>query len=92
MEKYYVYRFRKYFEFKRTKCNDYWSKKYADCWQYSKQGATNIVNTLNKFSKGFYRYGMIKVDEAEDMVAEFDKQLDKETYMAERMNERPWWI
>lgn len=66
--KYYVYRFRNRngFEFKRTKCNDYWSHDYKVCWQYSKQGATQIANRLNERSKGFYEYGIVEIDKAEE--------------------------
>ncbi len=90
--KYYVFRFRKHFEFKRTKCNDYWSTNYDKCWQYSQQGARGIVNALNARSKGFYQYGMIEVNTVKKILDEYEKQMDKETYMAECMNERPYWI
>lgn len=33
-------------EYKRTKCLDYWSTDKSECWQYSKQGAKNIVKRL----------------------------------------------
>lgn len=90
--KYYIYRFHNGITFKRTKCNDYWSHDYKVCWQYSKQGATQIVDRLSKQSEGFYQYGIIEVDKVEEMLKEYDEYEDKQTYIAECLNERPWWI
>ncbi len=42
--------------FKRTKTLDYWSKNKADCWQYSKQGATKIAQRYNKGIPNHMKY------------------------------------
>ncbi len=73
--KYYVYRYHNRYEFKRTKCNDYWSRDYKCCWQYSKQGAKKIVERETAHGKGFYQYGMIEVSDAQNLL---DAQLLKE--------------
>ena len=90
--KYYVFRFHKYFEFKRTKCTDHWSKSPEGCWQFSRQGAESIVNVRNERGHGFYQYGIVSADKVFEMLEQYEKQTDKETYMAEEMDFRPWWI
>lgn len=94
--KYYIFRFSENsgFMFKRTKCNDYWSKDFSICWKYSKQGAENIVNRMNSRRKNnIYEYGIVEVDKVEEMLEAEERRIDYETYMAECMNERPyWWI
>lgn len=72
--KYYIYRFHKRFEFKRTKTLDYWTTKYSDCWQYSKQGAKKIVDGYNARSKGFYQYGMIEVEKVEEILGKYNEK------------------
>ena len=92
--KYYIYRYHKNngFVFKRTKCNDYWTHNYNICWQFSKLGATKIVKFLNDRRKNdLYEYGMIEVDKVDKMLADYEKAIDMETYMAEEMNYRPYW-
>ena len=92
--KYYIYRFNEKsgFKFKRTKCNDYWSNDFSICWQYSKQGAKKIVDEKNAGRKNnLYQYGMVETDKAEQLITDYEKHLDKQTYIAERMNERPYW-
>ena len=93
--KYYIFRFNENsgFKFKRTKCNDYWSNDYKICWQYSKQGAKKIVDEKNAGRKNnLYEYGMIEVDKVDEMLEEFEKHIDMQTYIAECMNEKPYWI
>lgn len=95
MTKYYVYRIsnKGSITFKRTKCNDYWSSDYTGCWQYSKQGAENIVKFKNDRRKNnLYCYGMIEVKKVTEMINAYDKEIDKQTYISECMSERPWWI
>lgn len=93
--KYYIWKFRPDdgFWFKRTKCNDYWSRKPDGCWQYTKEGAKKIVARYEE--RKTYRkriYGIVAVDKVDEMLEQYEKQTDKETYMAEEMNLRPWWI
>ena len=91
----YIFRFseKSGFLFKRTKCNDYWSRDYSKCWKFSKQGAKGIVDRMNERRKNnLYLYGMIEVDKVEQMLADYEKHLDMETYMAELMSEKPYWI
>lgn len=93
--KFYIYRFNKNsgFKFKRTKCNDYWSNNFKICWQYSEKGAKGIVGYINSHKKNnLYTYGIVAVDKVDEMLEQYEKQTDKETYMAEEMNSRPWWI
>lgn len=35
---------------------------------------------------------MVSVDEVEKMLKEYNEHEDEMTYIAERMNERPYWI
>lgn len=66
MKKFYVFRIvnhngRK--EYKRTKCSDYWTNKKSVCWQFSKQGAKKIVETLNSFNRfNYYTFGYEPVE------------------------------
>jgi hypothetical protein len=93
--KYYIYRFNEKsgYTFKKTKCNDYWSNNFAICWQYSEQGAKKIVNAKNEARKNnLYQYGMVETDKVEQLIANYEKHLDKQTYISERMSERPYWI
>ena len=47
--KYYVIKTTKNgIEYKRTKCLDYFTKEKSEAYQYSKQGAENIAERLNK--------------------------------------------
>ena len=89
--KYYVYKFntKSGFKFKRTKCSDYWSNDYNICWQFTKQGAKGIIDFLNERRKNdLYVYGMIEVDKAEQMLNEYIKHEDMQTYIAEMQNYR----
>ena len=95
MTKYYVYRFCKNsgFAFKRTKTTDYWTHDFSVCWQYSKKGAENIVKFNEERKKNnLYQYGMVSVDEVEKMLKKYNEHEDEMTYIAECMNERPYWI
>ena len=38
-------------EFKRYKCIDGWSRTKENCWKFSKQGAQQIADRLNKECK-----------------------------------------
>ena len=89
--KYYVFRYRDGFQFKRTKCNDYWCGDHTKCWQYSRQGALGILKRLKENSNGFYEYGIIETDKADQIIAEYDKSKDLETFISECMYEKPWW-
>lgn len=65
MKKVYIYRVinhngRK--EYKRTKCSNYWSEIKDACWQFTKQGAKGIVETLNQHNKSnYYTFGFEEV-------------------------------
>lgn len=93
--KYYIYRFNKKsgFTFKRTKCNDRWSNDFSVCWEYSEQGAKKIVDEKNARRKNnLYQYGMVETGKAKQLITDYEKHLDKLTYMSECMNEKPYWI
>lgn len=48
-------------EYKRTKTSDQWTTNTAQCWNFSKQGATNIVKRLIESQhpqNQFYIYGL----------------------------------
>ena len=68
--KYYIYRIvnhngRK--EYKRTKTSDFWSGTPEGCWQYTWEGATQIVARENKWQyehNKYYTYGKESVKEA----------------------------
>ena len=95
MEKYYVFKFNKTygFRFKKAKCTDMWNTNAGVCWQFSKQGAKRIAERKNALRKNdIYIYGIVKESEVDKMLADYEKALDKETYMSEMMNERPSWI
>lgn len=69
MEKVYIYRITNHNgrkEYKRTKCSDYWSNSKSVCWQFSKQGAKKIVETLTNYQRhGYYTYGTKPVNTEE---------------------------
>ena len=73
--KYYVIRTtKKGIEYKRTKTRDYWSKNPEGCWQYSKQGATQIADRynhqVNPHNEPWYSIGVhysIKEVQGEDL-------------------------
>ena len=47
-------------EYKRTKTADQWTTNPAQCWNFSKQGAANIVKRLTELQhpqNQFYIYG-----------------------------------
>lgn len=49
-------------EYKRTKCLNNWASNKEVCWQFSKQGAKGILDTLNKFNRGdYYTYGIEEI-------------------------------
>lgn len=66
MKKVYIYRITNHNgrkEYKRTKCCDYWTTKKEVCWQFSKQGAKKILETLNEFKRtDYYTYGIETID------------------------------
>lgn len=66
MAKFYVFRITNHNgrkEYKRTKCANYWADNKAICWQFSKQGAKNIVDDLNSFKRtDFYTFGIEPVE------------------------------
>lgn len=73
-KRYYVIRTTKNgIEYKRTKTRDYWSKTPEGCWQYSKQGANQIVDrynaNINPNNKPWYQVGVhYSIKEVDDEV------------------------
>lgn len=69
MEKVYIYRITNHNgrkEYKRTKCSDYWANNKSVCWQFSKQGAKKIVETLTSYQRfGYYSYGIEPINAEE---------------------------
>lgn len=44
-------------EYKKNKCVDGWSNIKAQCWQFSRSSAKQIVSDLQKFSgNNYYQY------------------------------------